>query len=350
LLFIRDGVLRAQRFDVERGEVTGDDIVVANSASAMSTSAAGLIAYRGGGSRRTQLVWADRSGTTTGIFGPKTAANISAPRLSPVARRVATFSVGDILVIDETRSTKFTFDRAVDRFPIWSHDGQSLVFDSTRLKERDLFISKSPGAESVLLETSQDKTANDLSPDGQFMLFQSNDPKTGIDLWVWPLDGKREPYVWLRSDFNERRASFSPDGRWVTYLSNESGGRYDVYVRLFVAPGAAKIGAPGAQSLVSTAGGIQPRWNPNGRELHYIAPDGYLMAVPIKFTGDSVEAGPPSALFQPRVFGDDNVDLGLQYDIDKDGRFLLNTLSSDTSPITVILHWTPGLPGTSAVR
>ncbi len=336
LLFHRQGTLRAQRFDPASGEVTGQDIAVANATTVdLSTSAAGLIAYRAS-TPRTQLVWADRSGKTLGAFGPPSDAAMSAPRLSPDGKRVAMFSAGNILLIDEARVTRFTFDAGTDRYPIWSPDGRSVVFDSDRQKGRHLFGSSNPGGESLLLETPFAKTANDWSPDGRHILFQSNDPKLGIDLWVWPRGSDRKPYVFLQTASNERRASFSPNGRWVTYLSNQSG-RYEVYVRPFFESDE----APSAYWQVSMTGGIQPRWNPNGREVHYIAPDGQLMAVPIRETGNTLEPGRPTALFPPGVFGLDEVDAGLQYDIARDGRFLLNAESDDPSPITVIVNWAP---------
>ena len=211
-----------------------------------------------------------------------------------------------------------------------------------------MFQSTSPAGEQLLLATDQDKTANDYSPDGRFILFQSNDQKTGIDLWVLPLEGKREPYVFLRTSSNERRAAFSPDGRWVTYLSNESG-PYAVYVRPFFEPNSSSptrtsAGASSSYWQISTQGGIQPRWSPDGKEVYYISPEGKLMAVPIKVTGGTLEAGAPVALFAPKIFGVDSVDAGLQYDVAQDGRFLLNTVSDDASPITVIVNWAPRPP------
>jgi eukaryotic-like serine/threonine-protein kinase len=347
LLFQHQGAIRAQRFDTESSQMAGHEVAVANAAlSDLSTSAAGLIAYRAGSRSRTHLVWVDRSGKTLGTFGPVGDAPMLAPRLSPDGHRVAMFSARDVVLIDEGRITRFTFDAALERYPIWSPDGGSIVFDSDRHKGRHLFSSSNPGAEELVLETPQAKTANDWSPDGRHILFQSNDPKSGIDLWVWPRDPNRKPYVFLQTGFNERRASFSPDGRWVIYLSNQSGS-YEVWVRPFIEPGASASGARANESRnawqISTKGGIQPRWNPNGQEVHYIAPDGNLMAVPIKVAGSTLQPGPAVALFQPRVMGLDEVDAGLQYDIASDGRFLLNSEIDDSSPITVIVNWTPPL-------
>src|SRR5205823_844742 len=126
------------------------------------------------------------------------------------------------------------------------------------------------------------------------------------------------------------RASFSPDGHWVTYLSNESG-RYEVHVRPFFEPGGSSQkpgpGASAANWQISNNGGIQPRWSSDGKEVYYIGPDGKMMAVPIKVTGTTLEAGVPIPLFAPHINGVDSVDAGLQFDVARDGRFLVNTIS-----------------------
>ena len=184
-----------------------------------------------------------------------------------------------------------------------------------------------------------------FSPDGKAILFQSNDQITGIDLWVLPLDGKGQPYSFLRTPANERRASFSPSGRWVTYLSNMSG-RYEVYARPFLGPASSgSVQGTGASSSnferISSLGRIQPRWSPDGNEIYYVNPEGRLMAVPVKVAGATLEVGLPVDLFAPRIVGIDSVDSGLQYDVSKDGRFLLNSISDDTTPITVVVNWTP---------
>ena len=120
----------------------------------------------------------------------------------------------------------------------------------------------------------------------------------------------------------------------MAYGSNESG-RYEIYVRPF--PKA------DGQWQMSTAGGIWPRWRPNSKELYYIAPDGRLIAVPIAVNGTTLEPGAPVALFQTRIVGGGtNIDLGRQYDVAADGRFLINVTTDEASaePITVILNWT----------
>ena len=150
--------------------------------------------------------------------------------------------------------------------------------------------------------------------------------------------------MFLKTSFDERQGQFSPDGRWVAYRSNESG-RMQIYIRPFAAPAASGAAASpvAGQWQVSTAGGIHPRWRPDGKELYYIGPNGEMMAAPIAPTGTALESGAPVALFPTRIYGGgvDNAQ-SRQYDIARDGRFLINTVLDDaSSPITLIQNWKP---------
>jgi dipeptidyl aminopeptidase/acylaminoacyl peptidase len=203
-----------------------------------------------------------------------------------------------------------------------------------------LIPANSPGGEELLLESAQDKGATDWSRDGQFLVYHSVDPQTSWDLWVLPMEGERRPFAWLKTNFDERRGQLSPDGQWMAYMSNESG-RFDVYVRPF--NGRSSAGATGDRWPVSISGGISPRWRPDGRELYYIAPDGWLMATPVGISGGAFEPGTPVALFQTRMYGGGtDVGVGTQYDVSEDGRFLINTLLDEApAPITLIQNWQP---------
>ena len=149
-----------------------------------------------------------------------------------------------------------------------------------------------------------------------------------------PLDGDRKPFPVVQTNFDERDAQFSPDGKWIAYQSNESG-RFEIYVQPF--PG------PGAQVLISTNGGAQARWRRDGKELFYIALDNRLMAVPIRLAsnGQTVEAARPFRC-SPRAWSARCKAIA-QYMVASDGqRFLMNTVTEEaTSPITVILNWKP---------
>ncbi|HUQ94502.1 MAG TPA: hypothetical protein VM120_22660, partial [Bryobacteraceae bacterium] len=351
LLFVRQTTLQAQRFDISRRELSGDPITIASGINPesgagvgdFSVSATGLVAYRSGGASRRQLTWFDRSGKAVGTFGAPDENNLMAPSLSPDGRRVVAHRTvqnnTDIWMFDSIRSTRFTFDTSADRFPLWSPDGRSVVFDSNRTSTRDLYVKSSDntGIEELLFESQEDKVAWDWSPDGKFLLYSvvSNPKKSSADLWALPLERERKPHKFLATKAEERQSIFSPDNHWVAYASDESG-RYQIYVRPF--PG------PGGQWQVSTSGGVQPRWRADGKELYYIAPDARLMAISVTTKGASFELGTSAALFQTRIWGGGtNATNGLQYDVAPDGKFLINITTEDAvvSSITVLLNWTP---------
>ncbi len=357
LLWVRAGTLVAQRLDLEGKALTGDPVTLADPVAfdagfgsvAVSVSASGLVAYRAGGANRRQLAWFDRSGKALGTMGAPDENGLIAPSVSPDGRRVAVFRTvqgnTDIWLLDGTRTSRFTFDAARETFPIWSPDGSRIAFESNRKGHRDLYQkpSSGAGAEELLVESPQDKIAIDWSADGRFILYFSFDPQTGRDLWVLPMEGDRKPWVFLKTTFNERQGQFSADGHWVAYTSNESG-RDEIYIQPFAAPAASGAAASPAagQWQVSTAGGVFPRWRSDGKELYYIGPSGEMMAAPITATGTTLEPGAPVALFPTRILGGgvDNGQ-GRQYDVTRDGRFLINTVLDDASSITLIQNWNP---------
>jgi Tol biopolymer transport system component len=332
LLWVRAGTLVAQRLDLGRKALTGNLLTLADPVvfdvntyvGALSVSAAGLVAYRAGQASRRQLEWFDRSGKALGAMGAPDENSLNTPSVSPDGRRVAV-----------VRAVQGNTD-------IWLLDG----IRTNRNGHCDLYQKPSSGGglEELLVESSQDKAPNDWSADGRFILYHSIDPQTGQDLWVVPMEGDRKPRVFLKTSFDERLGQFSPDGRWVAYESNESG-RQEIYIRPFAAPAASGAAAnPAAgQWQVSTAGGIFPRWRPDGKELYYIRPNGEMMAAPIAATGTTLEPGAPVALFPTHIYGGgaDNGQ-GRQYDVTRDGRFLTNTVLDDASfPITLLLNWKP---------
>jgi Tol biopolymer transport system component len=276
--------------------------------------------------------------------GPADDSLLEWPALSPDGRRVAVArrrdGNPDIWVLDGVHQTRLTTDPSSDNGPVWSPDGNWIVFSSNRKGPFNLYRKRSDGvgSDELLLESPFHKNATGWSRDGHLLYSVDNDPKTGYDLWsLLPVDRSTpgNPTVFLNESYEERNAQFSPDGRWVAYVSNESG-THEIYVRPF--PG------PGAKSPVSTAGGIEPRWRNNGTELYYIAPDSTLMAVPINVKDGTLEAGVPVGLFKPRLVGGGRAyPIIHQYAVAPDGRFLMNVVVGDapTSPLTVLLNWKP---------
>jgi Tol biopolymer transport system component len=147
--------------------------------------------------------------------------------------------------------------------------------------------------------------------------------------------------VFLKTKFSERWAQFSPDGRWVAYISNESG-RDEIYVRPFVE--GERGSDVGGKWQVSTGGGIHPAWRPDGKELYYVGPDGRMMAAPIEIMGAELKPGEPVALFPARIVaGGLDSGIGRQYDVARDGRLLINTVPEEaaSTPITLLQNWKP---------
>jgi eukaryotic-like serine/threonine-protein kinase len=346
LLYPRQTTLFAQAFDFKRQELSGNPFPVAEQAAGFSATS-GIVAYRtgsGGGAR--QLTWRDRSGKNVGAIGAPDVAGLAHVELSPDGKRVAVDRTvngnRDVWLIDAARSvpTRFTFDAATDQQPVWSPDGSRVVFQSNRKGIYNLYwkLSSGAGADELLLGSDQNKVPADWSSDGRFLLFRSNDPQTGYDLWVLPVSGDKKPFPFLKTPFEEREGQFSPDGKWIAYESNESG-RFEIYVQPF--PG------PAGKFQISTNGGAQPRWNKNGKEIFYVSLDSKMMTVPVKLSpdGDSLETGTPAALFPVRIaYGPLPGPFKQQYAVSSDGqRFLVNIAADEgaTSPITIIYNWKP---------
>jgi serine/threonine protein kinase/Tol biopolymer transport system component len=368
LLFIRQGALVARRFDIARESLADDVVLVAEDigrraglgGAAVSVSAHGVIAYRPGAASQRQLVWFDRTGKALGTLG-EIDDTLTSPELSPDGSRVAVHRTvqgnEDIWVIDPLHRTPFTSDRAPARdvFPLWSPGGSRIAFWSNRHQGwtgEYVKSSNGPGDEDLLFETSPPTSVyalTDWSRDG-FILVDAN----ATEVWVFPVGGdrrpgqprgmpvptgpdpgdERKPHPFVKGNFKARSARFSPDGRWVAYHSDATG-RPEIYIRPF--PG------PGIEQPISTAGGAQPRWRNDGKELYWIAPDAKLMAATIAVNGSSIKAGSPVALFQTHIYlGGTDEPLRGQYNVARDGRFLINTLIDDAAPpIIVVQNWRP---------
>jgi Tol biopolymer transport system component len=345
LLFVRDGTLLAQPFDAARAELTGEPATVTQSVAVwtvvpawgwFSASASGTLAYlEGQATRGFELTWFDRKGTKLGTVGkPRPYGQIA---LSPDGRRVAVeLSEGgapDIWTIDVARgvATRQTFDPAGDSNPVWSPDGRELAFTSDREGSPRLYRKalQANTPESLLGQGQSDVYSEFWSAPAKAIVHVTN-AEGSHAFGMVPADGDAKPETILKKDFAIDEPQISPDGRWLTYISQESG-QWEVYVEPFR--------AEGERVRVSTEGGGQPRWRGDGRELFYVSPGGRLMAVDVRAKGDRIEVGLPVALFSG-VIANPITD---HYAATADGqRFLVSVPVGENAStrIHVVTNWT----------
>jgi Tol biopolymer transport system component len=247
----------------------------------------------------------------------------------------------DIFLLDLSRgnTTRLIFDPAMDSGSVFSPDESQVVFSSNRSGKNDFYRKASSGAGSdeLVLNGIGNPYPDSWSRDGKYLLYEMDGgSKTKVDLWVLPMLGDPKPFPYLQSEFTEIHAQFSPDGRWVAYTSDEYG-RAEVFVQSFP--------VSGGKWQISTAGGDQPQWRSDGKELFYMAADRSLMAVPIS-GGSTLEVGKPIVLFQMSVPLTGISDDRNNYVPTQDGqKFLLNSLTDATNlqPLTLVLNWAADL-------
>jgi serine/threonine-protein kinase len=234
------------------------------------------------------------------------------------------------------RLTRLTFEPGVDQDPVWTKDGQRLVFDSQRSGVSNLYsqAADNTGMADRLTESPNLQNAGDITPDGTALVFSEYTPTAGWDQMLLTLTRPRRVTPLLSTRFNERGGKVSPDGRWLAY-SSDSSGRYEIYVRPFPR-------VESGQSQVTTAGGTQPRWARSGNELFYAAPDGALMVVPVEARGDRWNQRTPRELVNGHYFAGGRV---ANYDVSPDGQqFLMIKGAGAAGPVTrpqivVVSHW-----------
>jgi Tol biopolymer transport system component len=269
-----------------------------------------------------RLTWFDRSGMRLGGIGP--VADHGNLELSPDGTRVAVavtdhaHETRDIWIYDAQSGDRRRFTSAPtdENWLIWSSDSQRVVLNSFGREHLDLFEAAAGSLEphTVLMNDGIAKWPVSWSRDGKFLLYVTNSPTTGNDIWVLPLTGDRRPYSYLRTAASENWAAFSPDGKWVAYSSTDSGS-IEVYVSPFP--------ATGRRWRVSADGGSQARWRRDGREIFYLAPDRRVIAASVSVTGDEVVVNGFDPLFEIRhPYGAYHA-----FDVTEDAtRFLVNTL------------------------
>jgi Tol biopolymer transport system component len=352
LVFLRAGVLLAAPFDLARLELKGQptpvvDGVIENpriGAGQFAVSDAGTLAYLPGGVTfgDHELVYVDHSGHTRLLSANKRAYEDFS--ISPDGRFLAMTIEGNVTdswIHDIARDTDTRFTLGVEhRDPAWTADGKRIAYTGYANGKYSIDWKPLDGgpAESILL-TDDITWPWFFSRDGRSLIYQSEDPATGDDLWLLPLEGDRKPRPLYNSPFNEEWAQISPDGHWIVYNSDESG-RNEVYVAPF--PG------PGPKVRVSTGGGRHPQWAPNGRELYYrlganteadrsLGQVSKLFAVTFEGSPE-LKTGTPRLLFEGPFF-----DSGHDWAVTPDGKefiFIRETPpASGANQMKVVLNW-----------
>jgi serine/threonine-protein kinase len=337
LAFFREGVLQAAPFDLAALKLTGtaapvlDDVMqaVGSGAPARNSGAAqfawsaatGMIALARGGAQpltHARPVFMTRAGQATEL-GLRDG-YYARPRISPDGGRIAVTHTSEgrrdrtrIWVVDAVRGTMSPLPGEGFSGPVWTPDGQRLVFRGT--SPPGLYRARADGASEPerLVETAPNGQAGSIAPDGSVLAYVNNASATALDIWLLPLTGDAKPRPWLQTSASETSPEISPDGRFIAYASNVSG-RFEVYVQPFPGP-------EGARHQVSLAGGQSPRWSRDGRELFFVtaASPRHLMAAEVSVspafsTGSPREALPPAVELPTGASA---------YDVTADGRFIL---------------------------
>jgi Tol biopolymer transport system component len=342
LLFVHDGTLQAQPFDPARVSLTGPPVPLsgnlkyhAGGDAAFDVSESGVLVYGlQAGQVASRLTLFDRRGRE--IQTLSAAGSYRRPRFSPDGRRVAAEKVNPgqnstdlwIYGVSHPGAVRLTSADAPDVRPVWSPDGRRIAFSSKRRAVFDIFSKTvdSGDPEQSLMDLPGDKLVEHWSPDGRYLvgtLLRSG-------LWILPLASGEKPWRVRAGEAAETwQSEFSPDGRWLSYMSEESGNP-EVYVEPFP--------ATGARWQVSPHGGAEPHWRGDGQELFFLGADGTLMAAPV--SGRQWQQARPTPLF--RVSVPDLTGAG-DYTVARDGQsFVINVFVSDpvVPPIDVVVNWT----------
>jgi len=346
LLFTRSGSLIAQPFDTNTLKPAGEPVALAGNVvgsianghrGEFSASSSGILTYRTA-DQDAHLAWVDPSGKPLETFGET--ARFRGLALSPDRSRVAYGKLdadgrtGDIWILDLARgvTSRVTFHPGSVGFPKWSPDGKTIVYSSAHENPAGgLYKTPAdhPGEESPVTVPGRVCSPDDFTPDGRLLLMECLE-NGNWDLRITPLDDPAKARQLTSTPFDEGEARLSPDGRWISYDSDESG-RGEVYVQDF--PAMTK------RILVSSGGGRFSEWRSDGKEIYYRDSLNRLNAVTLTYGGTAgIEASRPRTLFTL---------LGDSYVPDAGGRRFLVSLPAEDprkAPVTVVLNWTHLLP------
>ena len=352
LLFVRQSILLAQKFDPDKLKLEGEAIPVAEDiqyfdarvSGTYATSANGYLVYLGGNESKC-LALLDRKGNEMRKLSDLVPTFIAS--FSPDGNRIVCDLVEpsekktDIWVYDINRNvwTRLTFGK-LDLLPTWTPDGKQIAYSSSDSGiALDSYMRNSDGSgdATLLYKSNFSKGLSSISADGEFLLYTGIDyasPTSGYDLFLLPSQGEKKPITIAATNFNEAGALFSPNMKWIAYSSDESG-KYQVYVIPFNRdnPGG---GTTGKWQLSVDGGGIL-KWSANGRSIYFTTPDNKVMAVDINENGGSLSPGKPYVVFKPG-----NVAILQVYDLNNAGTEVTAAIPSENTlqpSITLISNW-----------
>jgi serine/threonine protein kinase/Tol biopolymer transport system component len=354
ILFLRNGTLMAQPFDLDTLSMNGEPVEVARGVGstttgypAISASPSGVVIHATPIGAPGQLRWFDRTGRIVNDVG--TASEIIDFELSPDERTLAFTRVDDpnlasadvwLLDLERQVPTRVTTDPQNDAAPLWSSDGDRIFFRSSRRGRAEIYTKRAVGTEPErpILDASSSMSPTHSSADGKWLVYSAAKDTHGFSLWAWPVDGSAEPSQVVRTELNATHGRLSPDSKWLAYASDESS-EWQVYVQSFPPR------ADDKRQQVSSDGGSEPRWRRDGKELFYLSPDDKIMSVPVTTEG-GFKPGTARELFDVVVPMFGNV-YRTNYTVSADGqRFLVNTrVESTPPPISVIVNWPSLLRG-----
>jgi serine/threonine-protein kinase len=332
LVFFRGGELLAAPFDVTRVQVTGPAVQAITSLPSnvpgvpvVDVSSSGTVVYAPTNAV-SRLVWVSRQGAEQPLN--ETLRAYANPRLSPDGTRVVV-QAGDLWLQDLARATftRLTLrDAVTNGFPAWTADGRRVMYRSpTGLKVQD---TDGSGDGEAIPGTSEFDYPGSVTADGQTLVFLRSSQETSFDIYTLPLADPSRVRPLLNTTAYEGGARLSPDGRWLSYISNESG-RNEVYLRPF--PGSDR------RWQISTEGGTQAIWNPNGKEIFYRNGD-RMMAVGLSATPE-VALSAPRLLFEQQYAYGAGITIA-NYDVSRDGqRFLMVKDEASAGRLNVVLNW-----------